>query len=139
MKINNRTNFLTISLVTVIVLCGLFLGAFLILNNSNNRNQESAIQTSRDWAGLNEFPENSEIIETKAEGSAFTREFKITYTAPPEEIRRWLIESPGTSEVQPEIQGNFEIYHIKPRNGAQFAEVLYNRDTNEVIIRAYWS
>jgi preprotein translocase subunit SecG len=67
MKINTRTNFLTLSLVTVIILCGIFFGAFLILNVSNNRNQESVIKTSRDWAGLNEFPENSQIIESKAE------------------------------------------------------------------------
>jgi len=89
---------------------------------------------------LNNFDEKmSKLVLAKKSGSRFTRESQVRFVAPEEDIRKWLKSSLGTSQVTPKIDGSIEKYSIKPTNGVQFAEVIYDVQTNEVYIRVYWN
>jgi len=101
--------------------------------------RKEIIRVAQEWANLSPFPENANITSIEKQGSAFSREFQIKFTAPEKEIRKWLSDSPGTSSITPEVNGGIEKYSVKPAGGAQFAEVIYNTKKNEVFIRVYWS
>lgn len=101
--------------------------------------QREIIRITREWARLADFPENAKIISVEKLGSTFNREFQLKFTAPAENVRKWLAASPGISQAVPVIEENIERYSIKPASGTQFAEVIYNLETNEIHIRVYWS
>jgi len=101
--------------------------------------QKEIIRVTQEWANLASFPENSEMISVEKTGTVFTREFRVRFNAPEKDIRKWLSDSPGTSQVTTDINGDIEKYSIKPSGGAQFAEIIYNVKTNEIYIRVYWS
>lgn len=109
----------------------------VILYKQHDRKE--IIRITQEWANLTSFPENAKIISAEKLGSMFTREFRVKFTAPEKDIRKWLSDSPGTSQATPDINGGIEKYSIKPAGGAQFAEVIYNIKTNEIYIRVYWS
>ncbi len=102
--------------------------------------ERSALDTTREWARLAPYPASAKFDDIETEGSAFTREFRIRFTAPIVEVRRWLAASPGTSSVVPEVLGGGrERYDITPGGGAQFAEVIVDPSTCKVEIHTYWS
>ncbi len=101
--------------------------------------QKEIIKITQEWANLTPFPENAEITSVEKLGSSFNREFRVKFTAPKNDIRKWLNNSQGTSTVTPEKNEGIEKYSIKPAGGAQFAEVIYNTKTNEIYIKVYWS
>ena len=70
----------------------------------------------------------------------FIREYRITFSATPEDNQRWLRDSPGTrtAATKTEEDGRL-IYSVIPGGGAQFAEVTISKDMRTVHIRAYWS
>ena len=103
------------------------------------KDQKDIIKITQEWANLAPFPENAKITSVEKGGSIFTREFCVKFTAPEKDIRKWLDNSQGTSLTTPEINGTIEKYSIKPAGGAQFAEVIYDTETNEIYIRVYWS
>ena len=79
-------------------------------------------------------------VELHTEGSMFTREFYVTFTAPMADINAWIAASPGTRDVTPEPDGyGSMVYKIKPGGGAQFAEVLVDPKMQTVAIHAFWS
>jgi hypothetical protein len=106
---------------------------------SSRSSGDSAVAAALKWARLAPLPASahSRAIETK--GSMFTREFVITFVAPPDDVRQWLDASPGPSSATRSVLGTVIIYSITPGGGAQFAEVRHNEATGEVTIRAYWS
>ncbi len=120
-----------------------FILLFLVITFSvvlyKQHDQKEIIRITREWANLAPFPENAKITSVEKLGSSFTREFRVKFTAPKNDIRKWLNNSPGTSTVIPEKNGDIEKYPIKPAGGAQFAEIVYNTKTNEIYIRVYWS
>ena len=101
--------------------------------------QKEIIKITQEWANLTPFPKNAELVSVEKLGSSFTREFRVKFTAPKNDIRKWLNNSPGTSAATPKKNGDIEKYLINPADGAQFAEVVYNTETNEIYIRVYWS
>ncbi|MCK5475854.1 MAG: hypothetical protein KAI71_04715 [Candidatus Pacebacteria bacterium] len=114
---------------------------FLIIASSvvSCRDQKDIVRITQEWANLSSFPENAKITSVKKTGSIFTRGFRVKFTAPEKDIRKWLHDSPSTSLITPEKNGDVEKYFIKSAGGAQFAEIIYNTKTNEVYVRVYWS
>ncbi len=102
-------------------------------------NYYSALDATKEWSRLNDFPTTAKDFTVEAEGSMFTREFTIQFDAPLSDIEIWLNESPGTREVTPTINGNLRIYMIEPGGGAQHAELDLDENTGRVRINAYWS
>ncbi len=105
---------------------------------------KEAIDTALAWCRLDPLPASAEGIEVNVEGSAFTRSFEITFSAPMAEIDAWLARSLGTRSLPPETQSaGVETYVIEPGQGAQYAEVRIERiagqPNGQVRIRTYWS
>ena len=133
MKKNKRL-FISIGVLLLIVL-GVVTA--ILLYKQNDR--QAILETTQEWARIEAIPDSAEITSIEKHGSPLTREFQVTFTASEEVIREWLETSPGTRDVTPVIDGTLEKYSINPGGGAQFAEITYNTETNEVFIRTYWS
>lgn len=101
--------------------------------------QVSAISTARDWARLAPFPATAHDQKIDVEGSPFTREFIISFTAPPDDVRKWISASPGPASATRSADGGITVYSITPGDGADFAEVRVDEKTGRVIIHTYWS
>jgi len=73
----------------------------------------------------------------------FTRAFRVRFSAPCKDVETWLAQSPGTSEVEPELLNDSTyFYSIYPGGGAQHAEVTISQldgSTCVVEIYTYWS
>lgn len=114
-------------------------GAGDLCSNSPS-NQASALEVSREWARLAPLPKSAKTIKTEITGSAFTREFIITFEAPKQDIETWLKMSPGTKNIVPiKEAGGILRYQIKPGGGAEFAEIIVSRERTKVRINTYWN
>jgi len=102
-------------------------------------NQAKAISASEDWARLAPFPANAHDRKIETDGGMFTRGFTISFTAPPDDVGRWIKASPGPASATLTSDGPVTIYSIKPGGGASFAEVRVDERTGRVIIHTYWS
>jgi hypothetical protein len=69
----------------------------------------------------------------------FTREFRVSFGATPDDIERWLLDSPGIRDATAEKNGTTTIYHIRAGGGATFAEAIVNSERGTVRLRVYWS
>lgn len=99
-----------------------------------------AIEISREWARLDPLPASATQVDVNTEGSMFSREFIVTFTAPQADIEAWLATSPGTAAVTPDMKNkSVRVYHVQPGGGAQFAEVKVDERTHTVTINTYWS
>ena len=118
---------------------GLFVlgtAGYLYLQNAN---YHSAIEATKEWAQLSDFPSSATNLSVKTQGSMFTREFTVEFNAPIADVEKWLNESPGTKGVTPAIDGKIRIYDIEPGGGAQHAELELDESTGRVRINTYWS
>jgi len=103
-------------------------------------NVKSAIECTLIWGRLAPIPEEARDFVIETAGSAFTRSFRATFVADPDVIERWLTESPGTSEVEPERpKQRVRHFQIRPGNGAALAEVTVDDETHRVRIEVWWS
>src|SRR4051812_26626199 len=84
--------------------------------------RNSAIETSLTWARVAPIPESAHDRHVTTKGNMFTREYIITFTAPPNNVRQWLMASPGPSSAKQSLDGAITVYAISPGGGAQFAE-----------------
>lgn len=119
--------------LTLIVLVAA--GTFYLLRP----NRQSAIDAAATWARLAPLPPSAQSVDVDIRGSAFTREFVITFTATPADIQQWIAASPGPSSASLSTVGSVTTYAITPGGGAQFAEVKVDSSVNQVLIRTYWS
>ena len=121
----------------------IFLGVLLLISISlvfyQQHDQKEIIKTTLVWGNLSPIPQTAAISKIEKKGSAFTREFYISFSDSQSNIKQWLNESIGTSKVTPTIEGDYEKYSINPGGGAQFAEVIVNTRLNTVLIHVYWS
>ena len=102
--------------------------------------REQAIALTREWARLAPFPQQTTALEISTEGGAFTRAFRTSFRAPPALIERWLLDSPGTREAQPEhLKTGARKYQIRPGGGASGAELTVGAGADTVSIYVYWS
>lgn len=124
------------SVIGLVIITVSFLAIF---QNIKKRDYNEALRVTQEWANLTQFPGTAKIISIEKHGTAVTSEFVVIFTAPDKDIRYWIETSPGMKDVTPLVEGDVEIYTIKPTAGAQFAEVRYNIRLNEIIVRVYWS
>lgn len=102
--------------------------------------RQSMMETTFTWARLAPLPDSAEDFSIATEGLMFTRAFRVRFTAPPADIRRWLATSPGTTAVLPDtLPDGRSRYTIIPGGGAQHAEVTVDETTGAVDIYACWS
>lgn len=102
-------------------------------------NHDNAIEVTKEWARLADFPLNARKLTIKTSGNMFTREFTIQFEAPVADIERWLSDSPGTKNVTPSIDGNNQHFEIEPGGGAVHAELDFNVKLRRVTVNVYWS
>lgn len=126
-------------MLAFITLAGLMVWAFSGMGN-DRVDKPSAISCTREWARLESFPKSAQNLKVIVEGSMFTREFVIAFDAPKKDIDEWLMKSPGTKGVKPQIQADGSLFYgIKPGGGAQYAEVVISNKGRHARIRTYWS
>jgi hypothetical protein len=101
--------------------------------------RQSAVATAIVWARLAPFPTSATNRDVDIEGSMFTREFVISFTAPAADIDRWIAASAGPASATQTVSGSVTTYAITPGGGADFAEVKVDKSINRVIIHTYWS
>jgi hypothetical protein len=63
-----------------------------------------ALATASTWARLAPLPASARNLHVDVKGSMFTREFVVTFTAPPHDVRQWLKGSPGPSSATQEYR-----------------------------------
>ena len=100
-----------------------------------------AIQTTLNWGGLSELPENSEIISIKTHGSMFTRSFTLEFSSTKQDISNWINESRGLSSLIPTGSDSQVLtYEIYPGEyGAVGGTVQIDRNNKIVVIHMSWS
>ena len=123
----------------LVFLASIVMGAVLSCSVGSYANRESAINATKEWGRLAAFPDAAKNVVVTTEGNMFTRAFRVSFSAPREEIARWIDESPGLRETQPQIEGPIRKYNIKPGGGAQRAEVVIDNSSNQVKIYVAWS
>lgn len=101
--------------------------------------KRSAIKATLEWGRLAPFPKSARDLVVTTEGNMFTRSFRVSFSAPKEDIARWAEESPGIRETQPKKEGSERKYVIKPGGGAVYAEVVIDDATDQVRIYVAWS
>ena len=106
------------------------------LTETDNR---SGIKATLEWGRLASFPKSARDLVVTTEGNMFTRSFRVSFSAPKEDIARWTEESPGLRETQPEKQNSQRKFVIKPGGGAVYAEVVIDDATNQVRTYVAWS
>ena len=112
------------------------IGGYIYLQYAN---YYSALEATKEWTQLNDFPSSATNLTVATQGNMFTREFTVEFDAPLADIDKWLNESPGTKNVTPSKVGNVRTYDIEPGGGAQHAELELNEKTGHVKINTYWS
>lgn len=112
---------------------------WLLISEDSPLVRASAIDATCAWARLEPFPKSASEVKIRVTGSMFTREFHISFTAPPEDIQKWLELSAGPREAKKQLADGTITYEIEPGEGAQFAQVTLSRDRRKVFIRTYWS
>ncbi|QDU42655.1 hypothetical protein Mal52_11220 [Symmachiella dynata] len=132
---NSRNLLRSLIVFTVLLLILVPAGYFYL----RYQNYHSALECTKEWARLNEFPTSATDLNVENVGSLFTREFAVSFVAPLDDTNAWLKESPGTKDVTPEKVGSIWKYDIEPGGGAQHAELEVDQQSGTVTIRAYWS
>jgi len=117
---------------------------FLVPSDSRD-NQDPAKQKEMmalvlEGGRLSPFPASATNISIKTEGNSFTRSFRISFTAPNQDIQSWIKDSPGLNETtSKKLSDNKEQYIIEPSGGANRAEVTIDYDLGQVEIYLFWS
>jgi hypothetical protein len=104
-------------------------------------NRASAIRATLEWGRLAPFPVLDSELHIKTSGSAFTRQFDISFTGDPEQIQQWIRSSPGTRGLVPLLKRDpdgWVVYQIEPEK-ALIVEVHVSPDGRQVRVRAVWS
>jgi len=105
----------------------------------NETDKRSAIKATLEWGRLAPFPKSARDLVITTEGNMFTRSFRVSFSAPKEDIVRWADESPGLRETPPKKEGSQRKYLIKPSGGAAYAEVVIDDATDQVRTYVAWS
>ena len=122
------------------VICGLALLGYLLVSPNSFLNRPGAMRCILEWGRLAPFPESARVSSISTTGNMFTRGFRVSFTAPAEDIEQWLRQSPGTASIRPSVRSSGERrFQIEPGRGAQGAEVRVDDKSHRVFIRVYWS
>lgn len=125
---------------TIVAIICIAVLAWLFLDSQSPINRRSAIACTCEWAQLEPLPVPNGEVKIETKGGMFSREFVITFTAPPDTLLKWLQSSAGTKEA---FTGKTTLtdthLQIAPGGGAQFAEITISNCGTKVVIRTYWS
>ena len=131
MNNTNKSLFISLAILT-------FVALYIGYNFAPWKQNENAIKTALNWCRLNKIPTAATDVEVQIKGSAFTREFIVTFKSDNSTTEQWLNSSPGIkTKIQLPKAGNFRVQ--PDMKGAQFCEIQVNTTTNTVTIRVYWS
>ena len=112
----------------------------MIFDENSPLIRASAISAAKDWACLADLPKTKTDLKIETTGSAFTREFTISFKDTPGNISIWIAASPGPSSIAPTTDASgWQLYEYPACNGAVFAEVRVSPAGDEVVIHTYWS
>jgi hypothetical protein len=100
--------------------------------------KQEAIQTTTEWGGLAPLPAEMEEIDIEKEGSLFTRQFIIEFTASQEQIQNWIKNSKRLKNNSPEEKALKKIYNIHPGEVESFGGNV-EIEGNNVKINMSWS
>ena len=140
MKFMSKKNLLITGAFALAATFSLILLGWSLFGVGSPFHRASALRVTCEWARLDPIPRSATNIRFASKGSMFTREFDVSFSAPPEDIERWIDHSPGTSSSTPTINKNgTAIYAIVPDGGAAFAEVRVSKNGGIVRIHTYWS
>lgn len=134
-------------IVGLLILAGVFIvgvlgivGVLFLLSPSSPGNQASALEVTKEWGRLADFPAHSKVTEIDVRGTMFTRGFVVVFEAPLPEIEQWVKDSSGLAEAKVTLQEDGStLYKMDPGGGAQFAEVVIWVSEGLVRIHVYWS
>jgi hypothetical protein len=102
--------------------------------------QESTLATAREWARLAGIPATASILKIETTGSAFTREFSVTFRDSPANIRGWISASPGPASATRSVDDSgWTLYEYPAGGGAAFAEIRVSPEGDVFRIRTFWS
>ncbi len=102
--------------------------------------QRQQLEIPLEWARLAPYPETARDLRASTAGGAFSRSFRVSFSAPAGDIERWLQASPGTREAAPTAPSPGQRHFaIKPGGGAQHAEVTVDDASGVVSVYVYWS
>jgi len=115
-------------------------GGWLILSPNSPINRASALDATKAWARLADFPTTASDLHVETTGNMFTRGFRVSFRDTPTNIRAWLAASPGPATVSPTIDPmGWKVYTYPAGGGAVFSEVHVVPSGDEVRVRTYWS
>ncbi|MDH5608699.1 MAG: hypothetical protein OEY56_04410 [Cyclobacteriaceae bacterium] len=126
----------------LLILFILFIGLFVVPYFANivmPWDRAHAIDAALEWGGLNELPENADIISVDTEGSMFTREFIIEFNCGQKELDLWIQQS-GLNKLSPEKDENgIKVYRVPGQKGSIGGLVYVDINKGNVIIDMSWS
>ncbi len=96
------------------------------------------ITTTLSWSQMDPLPDSATNIHVRSHGSRMTQEYYVIFDATPEDIENWIANSLGTQGITPVQDDTLMTYKLNPPE-AQFAAIVINKNTHEVIIHVYWS
>ncbi len=124
-------------MLVAFVLTSVFCLTIVSCERTNRRQQ---LEIPLVWARLAPYPKSARDLRASTSGGMFTREFRVSFSAPAPDIERWLEASPGTRDITPHIPSpGKRHFAISPGVGAQHAEVTVDDTAGLVSIRVYWS
>lgn len=125
-------------ILLAILFCAI--SGWLIVDPDSPLNRASAIRAAQDWACLDDLPKTATDIEIATTGSAFTREFTISFKDTPANISTWIAASPGPASANPSTNPlGWHVYEYPACDDAVFAEVRVSPTGDQVVIHTYWS
>ena len=115
-------------------------GGWLLFFDDSPLNKASAIDATEEWARLAPLPLTKTDLVIQTSGSAFTRQFDVSFRDTPANIRAWLSACPGPTSISPTIDDSgWSIYRYEGGGGALAGEVRVSPLLDEVHIIATWS
>jgi len=108
-------------------------------DNANPTKQAEMLRITLHAADLHPIPPGATGLSIKTEGNAFTRSFRVEFSAPPAAVKKWLDSSKGISRARVGKSGPATKYVVnKPNDGYERAEVIVD-PAGRVKIYVEWS
>lgn len=130
-------------LIPFLILFLPFIGLVIVPYFSNTVmpwSKSNAIETAFSWGGLGNLPANATDVAVEKKGTAFSREFIVTFKCNNNDINGWILKSPGMANViSKDISSGKTRYHIPGKNGAIGGTVIIDRPNRTVVVDMSWS
>ena len=98
-----------------------------------------AIRVTKEWSGIEYYPECADSIDTLVTGNLFSRGFEVAFECEPSELENWANYVSSLGGAYSESAGHFEKIYLVSQRGSQFAQVMVDWLTGRAHIKVYWS